>query len=338
MSIRDIFQKTSNFLFSRANRELLIFLFFFAGAGVFWLIMTLNETFEKELEVPVYYVDVPKNSVLTSPEVDTIRVTVSDKGYVIASYLFGDVLHPLPISFKSYARDGRGVVPASDLQKLIAGRMAASTKILSVKPDLTFYYNKGEKKQVAVRWRGDVSPENLYYISDVVYQPDSVTIYAAAERLDSIFYAYTEPLHYVDVRDTLTVECKLQKQKGVKIVPDKVTVSFLTDILTEESIDNIPVVGINMPEGKVLRTFPSKVKVRFVTGVKKLRNLSASDFEVVADYQELSADPSSPKCSIYLQKTPDGVSRVQLDVTTVDYLIEERSHEVPVAADNDSED
>ena len=193
-----------------------------------------------ELEIPVYYVDVTKNAVLTSPEVDTIRVTVSDKGYVIASYLFGDVLKPLPVSFKSYARDGRGVVPASDLQKLVAGRMAASTKILSVKPDLTFYYNKGEKKLVAVKWRGAVTPENLYYISDVVYQPDSVTIYASAERLDSIFYVYTEPLHYADVRDTLTVECHLQEQKGVKMVPDKVTVSFLTDILTEESIDNIP--------------------------------------------------------------------------------------------------
>ena len=339
MNIRDIIHKICNSLFGKVNKELLLFLFFFAVAGIFWLLMTLNETYEKELAIPVYYTDVPKNAVLTSPETDTIRVTVVDKGYVISTYLYGDALRPLPVSFKTYARDGRGVVPAGDLEKLAASRFVASTKIVSVKPDITFYYNRGEKKRVAVKWRGSVTPENLYYMADVVYQPDSITIYAPSPKLDSISEVYTEPLHYPDVRDTLTVTCRLQKMKGVKMVPDEVTISFMTDILTEGIIDNVPVVGINMPTDMVLRTFPSKVKVHFVTGVKNFRKLSAADFEVVADYSELSSQ--SPKCNIYLQRIPDGVSRAHLEVNTVDYLIEKRSHEVPASAaadDDDSED
>ena len=325
MNIRDIFHTVSNFLFSRANREFLIFLFFFAVAGIFWLMMTLNENYEKELVIPVYYTGMEKNVVLTSSETDHIRVVVSDKGYTIASYLYGDAVKPLPVNFADYARKGRGVVPAADLQKLVAARFNASTKIVSVKPEhLIFYYNKGEKKKVPVKWRGSVVPEELYYISNVQIEPDSVIIYASSSKLDSIASVSTESLSYADFHDTLIVDARLERISGVKMVPDVVKVSFFTDVLTEESIDGIPIIGVNMPPGKVLRTFPAKVRVKFVTGIKTYRTLSPSDFRVVADYREFGTS-SSPKCTIRLVKVPDGISRVKLDTTSVDYLIEEQN-------------
>ena len=108
----------------------------------------------------------------------------------------------------------------------------------------------------------------------------------------------------------------------MKAVPEKVKVAFHTDVLTEESIDGIPIKGINMPEGKVLRTFPSKVTVRFVTGVSQFRSINPQDFVVVADYNEIRKKPSD-KCNIYLKAMPNGISRPKLDITQVDYLIEE---------------
>lgn len=287
--------------------------------------MTLNETYEKELQIPVYYADIDKNVVLTSAETDTLRLVVSDKGYVLTNYLYGDARRPLRVSFKNYARNGKGIVPVADLQKMAASQLNASTRIVSAKPDrLVFYYNRGEKKRVPVKWRGTVIPDNLYYLANVVYEPDSVTIYAPREKLDSISVVYTERLSFVDFNDTLTTETPLLRMSGVKMVPDRVTVHFMTDILTEESIDGIPIVGINMPAGKVLRTFPGKVKVKFVAGMKTYRKLSASDFVVVADYREFSRS-ESPKCAIALQKVPNGISRAKLEVTQVDYLIEEQT-------------
>ena len=65
---------------------------------------------------------------------------------------------------------------------------------------------------------------------------------------------YTEPLNYANFRDTLVAHCEVAKIKGVKIVPDQVKVTFVTDLLTEERIEGIPIQCLNMPEGKVLRT------------------------------------------------------------------------------------
>ena len=323
--LSNIIRSTYNFLFSRTNREFLVFLFFFAVAGIFWLLMTLNESYEQELRIPIRYTNIPQTVVLTSSETDTIRVTVSDKGIVLLTYLYGDALKGITVDFNVYARQkSYGVVPASELAKKVTQRLAASTRITSVKPDkLTFFYNYGEKKKVPIRWKGNVTPEDLYFISNVEYSPDSVTIYASREKLDSITTIYTEAINQSKFRDTLIVNTRLRKISGVKIVPEEVTVKFRTDVLTEESIDDIPIVGINMPEGMILRTFPTKVSVRFVAGVKTYRNLSANDFTVVADYNEFK-NSGSPKCTIYLQKVPEGISRATLSLKQVDYLIEEQ--------------
>lgn len=314
-----------DFLFSRTNKELLIFVFFIALSGIFWLSMTLNETYEQEFSIPVTVVGVPKNIVLTSEETDTIRMTIRDKGITLAAYMYGDMLKNVKINFKPYAHNnGTGIVTTSELQKIVYQHLVSSSKIISTKPDkLEFFYNYGANKRVPVRWTGRVIPEDLYFISRVKYYPDSVDVYASQALLDSISVVYSEHLNYVNFRDTLVVNANLEKIKGVKMVPDHIKMEFFTDVLTEEKLDGIPVEGINMPPGKILRTFPMKVTVSFVTGVSVYRSLKPEDFTIVADYDEIAAKPSE-KCRIYIKKSPPGISRVHLNINEVDYLIEEQ--------------
>ena len=315
-----------NILFSTANKEFLIFLFFLALSGIFWLFITLDEHYEHEILLPIDIVGIPSDVMMTSDETDTLHVTISDGGMVLFSYLYGDALQHASANFKSYDQgNGTGVVNAGELKRLVSKRLNTSSKIVSIKPEkLKFFYNTGDSKRVPVHWSGRVIPEHLYFISQVRYTPDSVTVYATPDRLDSISTVYTEPLNYAGFRDTLSVDCQLQKLEGVKMVPDRVSVGFFTDVPTEESIDDIPVVGINMPEGKVLRTFPAKVSVRFVTGVSVYRSLKPSDFLVVADYNSIKSHPSE-KCELTLKKVPDGISRAALTTRQVDYLIEEQT-------------
>ncbi len=323
MGVKKLWQIVSDFVFSNTNKDFLVFLFFLGLSGIFWLSLTLNETYEREFSIPVSVVDIPKNAVLTSDEVDTIKMTIRDKGIVLVAYQYGDYLNRLRIPFKNYTRNnGSGSVPASELQKLVYQNLVSSSKITACKPDkLEFFYNYGTNKKVPVRWSGRVIPEELYFISRVDYSPDSVTVYASDEKLDSINIIYTETLNYANFRDTLSITCQLAKLKGVKVVPDKVKINFYTDVLTEENIEGVPIQGINLPEGKVLRTFPAKVTVSFVTGVSVFRNLRPEDFTIVADYNEIKRHPSE-KCRITLKNVPPGISRARLDVTLVDYLIE----------------
>ena len=311
-------------MFSNVNKQFLTFLFFLMLSGIFWLTITLNETYEREIKVPVQVVGIPKNVVLTSPAIDTVRVTLRDKGWMIVAYMYGHRLSTVNLSFKNYDRgSGGGIVSASDIKRLLEQQLEISTTVTAVKPDrLEFFYNNGQRKRVPVRWTGRVIPEHLYFISQVNYMPDSVDVYASPEKLDSIRAVYTEPLNYAGFRDTLAVSCRLSHANDVKVVPERIQIEFFTDVLTEDIIDGVPVQCLNLPEGKILRTFPAKVKVHFVAGASQIKLLRPEDFIVVADYREISQNPSE-KCNLYLQSVPHGISRATLDTKHVDYLIEE---------------
>ena len=312
-----------NFLFGAKNREFLIFLFFLILSSGFWLIITLNEQFETEIAVPITYKDVPGNVVMTGATADTLTVRVQDRRFVLLSYLY-DVVSPICADFKSCSssENGVGVIRMNDIMKQMHSNLFGSSKIISVKPEtVKFYYNYGERKKVPVKTSGKIEAAGSYYISKVKYSPDSVTVYALRNILDSIKCVHTVPLNYPDIKDTLFINAAIEKIEGAKCVPENVKVGIYTDILTEETFE-VPVKTINVPEGKILRTFPMRVKVTFIVGASNVRHLNPSQFSVVADYNEIMRK-SSDKCSLIIKKFPHGVKRPRLDVSKVDYIIEE---------------
>lgn len=314
-----------NFLFSSANREFLTFFFFLVLSSIFWLMTALNETYEREVSVPAYLVNVPKNVVITSDMEDTVRVTVRDKGFALLAYIYGEGVRPININFQSFVtrQSGYGVVPSQELMKMVNQRFSGASKVVQVKPDrLDFYYNYGQSRQVPVKMAGIVVPGKSFYLARTRFWPETVTVYGSKQTLDSLRYVKTVPINITNFNDTVVKTVALEKIKGVKIVPNIVRIGLYPDILTEETIE-VPVTAVNMPEGKVLRSFPQRVTVNFIVGASMFRSISSDQFAVVVDYNELIEHPSD-KCNIYLRQCPQGVRNARLQMTQVDYLIEEQ--------------
>jgi hypothetical protein len=299
-SIRNILKAVRNFLFSGLNKEFLIFLFFLALSGAFWLMMTLNETMEREYKIPMRLVGTPRNAVITGDLPDTVRITVRDKGFTLITYAF----RPLNFKFNNYAdeTEGQGVIPVADVQKQILSQLYGSSKLLQVKPGkFDFYFTYGASKKVPVVFRGKITTSKSYYLAHTDFFPSTVTVYANKRQLD---------------------EVKSVEIRGVKVMPDMVRLAVYPDILTEETVD-VPITAINMPPDKVLRTFPSKVSVKFTIGASLFRTIKPSQFTVIVDYNEIAANPSD-KCTLQLRSVPRSVSKASLEMETVDYLLEQQ--------------
>lgn len=314
-----------NFLFSSANREFLTFFFFLVLSTIFWLMTALNETYEREIGVPAYLVNIPKNVVVTSDMEDTVRVTVRDKVFALLAYTYGEGIRPINVNFQSAItrQSGYGVVSSQELMKMINQRFSGSSKIVQVKPDrLDFHYNYGLSRQVSVKMSGHVVPGKSFYLARTRFWPEKVTVYGSKQALDSLRFVKTVPINITNFNDTVLRTVALETIKGVKIVPNTVRIGLYPDILTEENIE-VPITAVNMPEGKVLRTFPQRVTVNFIVGASMFRSISPEQFAVVVDYNEIIDHPSD-KCSIHLRETPQGVRNARLKMTHVDYLIEEQ--------------
>ncbi len=80
------YNEIKGFLLRILNKEFLIFMCFLVISFTFWFLSTLNDTYEKEVMVPIVLTDVPQDIVITEPLPDSMRVTLRDKGLNLFKY------------------------------------------------------------------------------------------------------------------------------------------------------------------------------------------------------------------------------------------------------------
>lgn len=311
-----------DFLFRFVNKEFLIFLCFLALSAGFWLITALNETYEREIPIPVKLTGIPNNVIITDGLPDTVKVSVRDKGYALLTYYYSDIITPVKVPFSNYAKNvGHGQISQADFIKMVNTMLFASTKVTSVKSDkLEFFFSYGISKRVPILYDGMAKPAETYYISRIAVLPDSATVYASKEILDKIREVYTDLGDLTNIKDTTITHIPLKKIRGAKIVPSEASIRFFCDILTEKTI-SVPITCPNMEKGFVLRTFPASVSVKVIIGKSNLASVVPENFSVIVDYAEVKNHPTD-KCSLKLAKTPRGITSATLETQKVDYLIE----------------
>lgn len=322
-NIPNTWKAIRKFLLSTNNKEFLIFLFFLVISIGFWMLSSLDETYEKELSIPVQLTNIPNNAIVTSDTKDTFKVNIRDKGFTLVRYQYGGRIHPVKIDFNKYADNNTGVctIPVAEILKYVYAQLYSSTRVLSVKPDkFVYYFNFGSSKMVPVRLTGHITAARDYYLSKTKILPPRVKIYAQKKLLKRINYISTRGLNITNIADTVIRKVRLEEIVGVKIVPSTVQVEFYPDILTEATIE-VPIKASGMPEGKVLRTFPAKARVKFIVGSQVYRNVKTDEFVVEVNYNELT-EQHSDKCKLHLRSFPKEVKNAQLEFEQVDYLIE----------------
>ena len=316
-----------DFLLSDKSREFFLFMFFFCVAGGFWLLQTLNNDYETEFTLPLRLKGVPTNVVLTSELPNEVRVRVRDKGTVLFNYMLTKSFYPVTLDFADYpATNNRVRLLAAQVERRVLSQMNGSTQLVSIKPDtLEYIFCTGESKRVPVVLNGHVSAGRQYYLSDTLFQPDSVLVYAPRPLLDTLQVAYTTPVEFVDITDTLRRMVPLSSGRGIKFVPSAVELVLPVDVYTEKSV-SVPLHGVNFPAGKVLRAFPSAIQVTFQVGMSRFRQITADDFQLTVSYDELIR-LGSDKYTVRLHQIPDGASHIRFNPAQVDFLIEQSAIE-----------
>ena len=317
-----IISKIKDFLLSKSSREVFTFLFFLLIAALFWLEQTLDREYEIEVKVPLKLKNVPENIVITSDFPENLTVTLRDKGNTLLNYQLTKRFYPINIDFAEHQNRRHHVSLLSNFyNKSILAQLANSTSVSAIKPDtIDYYYSEGKSKKVPVRLQGKVTPGQQYYISDTIFNPSQVTVYAPQGALDTIQVAYTNYFEDTQIEDTLHRRVELVGSKGVKFVPDVVELILPVDIYTEKSVE-VPIEGVNFPAGKALRAFPSKVKVTFHVGLTKYLDIKPEDFHVLVSYEALRK-LEGEKYQVKLKKMPKGISQVRIYPAQIDFLIE----------------
>lgn len=320
----DVWKKMRSLLVGKRTQDAFLYLFFVLICTIFWFARELEESFSTDVVVPVKLVDVPKGVIVTTDVPKELKLTIHDKGAELIPILLRKHTDTLFISFKNFDNHeptGHSTLMLSQLQSSLKNLLPDGASILSMTPDtVAFYYNRGLHRRLPVQIQGTLEAASQYCIINTRFTPDSVDIYAPLSVLDTMHAAYTERITLNEVNKTMSMPVRIKTQRGVRVFPDSVTLRTEVDILTRQTLD-VPVVGINFPADKTLRTFPSSVKVSYLVPEGQHKNIDPSEFAVVIAYAEL-LENNTNHCRPHLTNTPAGVTGTLIDPIEVDYLLE----------------
>lgn len=281
----------------------------------------MNQSYETVMKVPVNLIDVPDDVRVTMPPVKYINVSLSGKGSALRKSGRRGGRHILSISSDVFnMTQGRASFSTLRLRDSITSLLPVSVTIKSISPDsLVYLYSMQRSVMLPVEFIGTTESQDQFFLERIEFTPDSVRAMVLLSDT-TVHHAVVEAGTVVLSADTVIRTMPLKRLPGVIFSADEVEMRVVSQQYTEKSLE-VPITGVNFPDYLSLKSFPSKAVVTVWVMMSEYDKVTASDFQVVVDYNDIAGSDAS-KARVRIFSQPANVRNVRLQTRTVDYLME----------------
>lgn len=321
MKIKNFIANIKQKATSGRGRSVLTFMIFLIISTIFWFMMTLNETIQRDYRLEVNIVNVPENTTFLTEPMQYIEVSVRDKGRALIKYDWGKP-PKVNIKYEDFIKrgDNRVVISQEMLGNNIRNSFGSGCEILSIRPDsinLIITTRPGERLPIFFDINASTAPQYVSY-GRFSTSVDSVTVYSLNGVPESMANIRTEPVSLRNLTDSTTLTVHLVSPMGMRVIPSEVTVTIPVEPLVAKT-KVIPVKAVNVPRNMVLHTFPATVELSYLVPMSLFKNDDASPVAIV-DYNKI--DHSSTTATVTLGNLPDYYHNCATTPTEVEYLVE----------------
>ncbi len=317
--VRHIADRVSTALRSSRGKDVLTYLMFVAVAFVFWVLMSLDTEVQRDFEVPMEVTEVPDSVTLIGQLPPTLAVSVKGKDSQLLRFMWGK-MSPVKFKWADNASDGNMKLPGARLDSRLREYFGTGVEIVSCRPDsLRIPYTTQPGVKVKLLVQADIHPNLQYIVSGAPYaNVDSVTLSSVNGIPHSLKVVSTEPIVKSDLKDTTRYEVKVKPIAGVRIIPDKVTVTVPVEpLIARKRMAVIEAQGV--PEGKNLVTFPSKVEVSYLVPMSAYND----EYPLKAFVEYNDVKKPGNKIPVTLSMLPSIYHSVSFSPESVEYIIED---------------
>lgn len=287
-------------------------------AAVFWLILALNDDTQTGFDIKLRIDNVPDSVTFITPVPERLHVVVRDRGGVLLQHAVNgnDLLN---LNFEQYESDNVFRVSRASLSTSLRRLFGPKSVISSVTPDtinLLFTRRPGRRVPVELSYDATAVPGMI-----VMPKPEisarSVVLYSVG-RSDTVRRLYTEKSVLRNLEKSVSVDVPLQVPAGMRAIPSSVKVTFTVEQLVRKETE-IPVTVENMPKGRDILFFPSKVKVAYFVPIS-LYNEPDADLKAVASFGDAVASSTS-KVGLRISGKAAYMSNLELLTDSVEYSL-----------------
>ncbi|MBR4841886.1 MAG: hypothetical protein IK006_02165 [Bacteroidaceae bacterium] len=299
-----------------------VFLLFLAIAFFFWWSRAMTDTYEASIMFSVELENVPQEIRVTSAPPSQVSVSFGGKGTALWRVKTGSRKRIIGLDCNQFSmRQGMASYLTMNLRDSLSGTLPSSVTIKRIDPDsISFRYLLQKAVMLPVAYSGTFDSYDQYSLERVIFKPDSVLALIPLDKVDSYDAVYVSIDNLKLATDTLSLKSTLKPVSEIILETSEVEMTVVSQQYTEKSID-VPVTGVNFPDGVTLRTFPSRIPLIFWVKMADFEHVAANDFRVVIDYNDIEGRDID-RAELHLYSQPANVTNVRLQTHDVGFLME----------------
>jgi hypothetical protein len=310
-------------LLSRRVSTLLVCLLLSATA---WLLQALSKEYTSVQRVPVKYINLPSDRLLSSELPDSVDAELRGSGFNLLTWKLGRDPGTLELDVRTARQNRRGdLALLTHINSLrLRSSFGRGARVVRVFPDtIALSFSPRVTRKVPVRILASATPAPQFQLADSIRcEPAWVTISGAAELVNSITTIHTEPRVYSGLEKDVNELVPLTLNgtaRQLTVSPAAVKLSIKVGQFTEGRF-TIPVTPVNTPPGATLKTIPDKVDVVFLVPLNEYSRITPDQFRVVADYKNISSTRTTLPLSVV--RRPLSVRNLRTEPERVEFIIQ----------------
>jgi YbbR domain-containing protein len=252
---------------------------------------------------------------------DTVNATVNGTGWEMLFSKMNAENKYITVDLRTL--ENKSYVVLSSQIDQINSKRENTQQIIGFNPDtLYFDFSNRKVKRIPVHLIAAIKYQHQFFQSDnITLKPAYVIINGPANVIDKITEWRSDTLKLDTVTETVNTSINLQpvKEGNISVYPKNVQVTIPVDEFTEKTL-LIPVKLINNPTYDNVKIVPQKVKVTFTTSLSRYTEIDEDFFEATADL-DLWRLHGYKVLPVVLSKIPKYCRIVRIEPQNIDFII-----------------
>ena len=309
--------------FSKVERRRIslffVCLLFAVGA---WMFFALSNRYVYQVQTLVHYVNFPDNKAFHSLQSDTIDLQIEGTGWQLLFSKLR--INPQSVNIDLEKLEKQTYINLSDQLSYINKQFESAQKVVNIHPDILYFdFSSRAVKKIPIRLNYDIRFENHYGISDTIQiYPSYVTVTGPVNELKKLDYWYTDTLKLKNITSNYNGKISLQRpiKANISIYPKLVDLKLMVDEYTEKVVD-VPIVLLNNNEFKNVKLLPDKVEITFLTTLSNYSKIDRRNFEASVDLNNWKSK-GYKQLPVVISKFPEFCESVKIEPQNIDFIIQ----------------
>ena len=307
------------------DKRVTIFFFCLLLSASFWFLAALSKNYTTNLNVPLKYVKMSDDFLLTEEPPKKIEIKVSGNGFELLGEQMSLDRSAVEVNL-NYARPLKNGLYAFSSKRLEANVIDALDKDLNLEQIITdsIIFKTQEKVSLNLPVHPDLKltyKTGFNIRGQAIISPKMVKVSGPRNIVDSLTFIKTNELNYTELTDSISYTVGFntdELDENLTVEPPQVKVFIPVEKFTEK-VFNLEVETDNTISGTIIRTFPNEVKAVFLVPLSQYESFNEGLILAKVSYNADSKELK--KLEVKIEGTPTFAKLLRLEPDKVEFII-----------------